>query len=222
MKGIKFMIAAALLAVATSASAQFANANGASTSDGILVKENSDYNRIQFGYAPQIFAASYMGYSGESMTAQGFKAGYLHGFNITGQKLPLFVELGADLNFNTKGDALFLGGGTNVTTNLLSFNIPINLAYKLSFKNGMWIEPYAGMSFKVNAVARMKANGESVNLFNVVEDLKRFQYGGQIGANLGYKCVNVNIGYHWDMPIYNVEGYKLKTKGVIVTLGYNF
>lgn len=205
-----------VLAVSTmTVSAQFLQNNSTQEGNGILVNDSKNYNRLYLGYAPQYFSSNVPIYD-NSTTAHGFVAGYLHGFNITGKAFPLFLETGADLNFATGKDS------PGVDLYYLAFSVPLNLAYKLSFKPGIWLEPYAGMAFKINALVNLDNGHKSVSVYDMNDDFKRFQFGGQIGLNLGYKKVNLNVGYHWDMPMFESAGVKMNTSSLILALGYNF
>ena len=86
---------------------------------------------------------------------------------------------------------------------------------------------------KVNTLIPNKINkkdNKKEAAFDDNEDTwKRFQFGGQLGVNIGYKALNLGIGYYFASPIYKYEDdysskndFKIKTGSLALTLGFNF
>ena len=137
------------------------------------------------------------------------------------------------------------------TNSTCGITVPISLAYKFELTNGMWIEPYAGVCLKYNVSGKTKhkfknapsLKNASMNWFNKSdmskEDIsdgeggilynyqggaacKRFQFGGQVGLNIGYKSVNLNVAYQMHTPLQKTHDFKINTRAFTVGVGYNF
>lgn len=137
------------------------------------------------------------------------------------------------------------------TNTTCAITVPISMAYKFDLTNGMWIQPYAGAILKYNISGRTKhkfknaptLKNASMNWFNKndmsKEDIsdgeggilynyqggdacKRFQFGGQVGINIGYKNVNLNVAYQMHTPLQKTHDFKITTRAFTVGVGYNF
>lgn len=221
MKKISVMLSAILLAASLGASAQ-------STSSDVLVKDCEGYNRVSFSYASLSMTSKISSFS-TTETMPGFKFGWLKGISVS-QELPFFVEAGLDFSYNTKSEKV---QGIKMSSSTAAIAIPVNATYKLAFKNGLYLAPYFGLHFKVNVLGKEKMSygGESASSSWFSKDdmddetYNRFQMGWQSGLNLGYKMINLNIGYMGDfMPLYKEKesDMKIKTGGFVVGVGFNF
>lgn len=165
MKIIRLFLAAAALSVAASASAQFANTNAA-TDDAaaeaprksVLIKDTRCYSRMDFSYAPLKVVTDISGAEDHKLT--GLSLGYTHGLNLTRQ-VPLFLELGFNFTYAfSKQDyedrGLKEDDGFTLRTNLFSLNVPVSLAYKLSFNKRVSLTPFVGLNFRGNVSASSK------------------------------------------------------------------
>lgn len=230
MKAVKFLMIAVLLIVGNAAYAQFANPtsgmNKSGGGSGVIVKDCKNYNRFNFSYSSLKFSGKNIDEELET-NYPGFRVGWLGGYSLS-SSTPLFIESGLDFLFNTKNieDDYY---DDEFKIQMLSLAIPIHLAYKLSFTNGAYISPYAGLHFKVNVLANEKYDDETYSYFDEDdmdmngETFKRFQMGWRIGANVGYKAFNFNVGYMSDfMPLFSYKKAKLNTAGFVVGLGVNF
>lgn len=248
MKKIYTILTLVLLMVATSASAQFTNMGGGETSSSgggsALSQMSTDhYNRIYFGYNPtKISWSDYQDECEEEIPFKsGFTLGYLGGINLT-KKAPLFVEMGFNLQYSMGKEVEedFDGyEGLDYTTKvwMLSMNIPINLAFKLSFAdNKASVTPYVGLNFRANFAGDLSYIGEydgdeekeSISLFDdKLEDMafKPFQVGINAGVGFSYKALYLGVGYTTDfMKIANYPDgdYEGRFGSVSLTLGINF
>ena len=192
--------------------------------------QNSDYNRISIGYDQMHLSESYDGYGG-SMDLPGFDANYAHGFNLT-SKLPLYLEVGGRLTFNTKKDSSYdyeLVGG-NVRVNMLALSIPVSLTYKFTFGDGFYVAPFAGINAHFNLVCQEKgtthvgSHEETVteNMLSGDNSWNVCQFGGQVGVNLGYKAFNLGFGFYPSTPIYSKGDHKIRNNDWAITVGLNF
>ncbi len=249
MKKIYALLTVTMLMVATNVSAQFANTGGSSersttTGGSALSNMSTDhYNRIYFSYNPtKIKWAEHQSDWEELIPFKsGFTLGYLAGINLT-KKAPLFMEMGANLQYSM-GKVVeedFDGyDGLDYTTKvwMLSMNVPLNLAFKLSFAdNKASVTPYVGLNFRVNYVGDLTEMAEydgdeekeSISLFD--DDLeeqafKPFQVGINAGVGFSYKTLYLGVGYTTDfMKIANYEDgeYEGRFGNVSLTLGINF
>lgn len=243
MKTIKFIIAAIMLAVSTNSFAQFANSSkksgsGSGSSSSVIVFDTESYGRLSVSYSTitmKVGGAAYDNYSSDldrenkdKKAIPGVSIGYLGGISLS-SKLPFFVEIGGNLNFNNgKHDKVYK---SKIQT--LSISVPVNFAYKLTFRPGVYVEPYAGISGKINILGREYYKSDSANMFDSkdvgYDKWNRFQFGGQIGLNVGWKKLNLNMEYGWDSPLqsyidsdYSSDNYYVKTNRFKIGVGVNF
>ncbi len=177
----------------------------------------------------------------ENFKLNGFGIDYIHGFRVS-RALPMYVELGANVNFNF-GNVLNEEEGNysaKVKMQDINLQVPVNYTYKFAIADFFSIAPYAGINFKLHLSSRTKAEykehgvkGETdwVDLFSK-DDMdddtwNRFQMGWQIGVNFQYTKFNVGFQYGTDfIPAYSYkeDGYKerLNTGNLKITLGYVF
>ncbi len=255
MKTFKLMLSAALLTVSVGVSAQFANttskSSGAKSGSSVFVKDCNSYGRFSLSYSPLSFSyssgssSSYSSDDDEYKSLHGFRLSYLNGISVS-KKLPFFVEVGADLSFNTRKYSYGSDDDYKIRSTNMAIAIPIQATYKLAFNNGVYLAPYFGLHFKLNVLGQDKETYEG-DYSGYDEDetakwfkdddysgsgdegygYKRFQFGWQTGLNVGYKKFNFNIGYSGDSPIWkSKESYhgkkeKLKTGSLIVGIGVN-
>lgn len=243
MKANKLFLTLCLLAMATTASAQFANTGAGKSgksgkSGSVLVKDTDPYNRIYVSYSPMNLKIDVEGADDIKLT--GLTLGYLHGFNLS-SNLPLFLEVGGNVAYS-------YGDFEAVDYKLLSVNVPVNVAYKLSFAGSDFsLTPFLGINFRYNIVGKMKndsdyddygdygdwswddwgysydASRSSINLFDKDEmgdsKWKHFQMGWQIGVGFNYKKLYVGISYGSD---FSEIVKKTKAHTTQISLGLNF
>ena len=213
MKNFKLFLAACLLGLATAANAQFANSSAAS------VSENNDaWDGIRVSY--NLFAIEADDLLGDDLDKIGaFEIGYVKAFSIS-STMPLFLETGASLLW-AKGD-LFDDQGLKLSMDMMSINIPVNLAYKFDIKEGMSFVPYAGLFLRYNLSGETEAsqygNKVTSDMFDEDEgDGDRIQYGLQIGARLDFNKFNVGVSYGFDI---NEIMDDTKTNKIAFTVGF--
>lgn len=213
-----------------------------------------DYNRVTLGFQTlDLHNNTSISSIASDGVLDGFKVGYTHGFGLSSET-PLFLEVGADFNFNTSDTE-----STYLTDNLagLQYNsrnttcgitIPVSLGYKFSLGDNVWLEPYAGINLKANLMGKTKKDFENapgmkdteMDWFNTADmsnrelagglyinylggaACKRFQFGGQVGVNVGYKRVNLNVAYQMHTPLQKAGDFKINTRALTVGVGYNF
>lgn len=201
--------------------------SNASSTNIVTPADNSNYNRIFFGYAQTKFSTDFI-----SESLHGFSAGWLGGFNVTpAKKLPLYLETGIALNTGF-GE---IDPTYSTSDKLLNLEVPINVTYRYNIPNTkIRLSPYFGFHFKVNVLARgtyedYYYGSESFNYFDGDEfGTKRFQFGMQLGANFEYSHFYIGVGWNKDfMPFMDIKqskkvSYKVNTSGARVNIGFVF
>lgn len=195
-------------------------------------------------------------YNSSLKNFNGFRISGVEGIHLTDAvPLFLEVGMNIDFG-TRKVEAQEMGSyeGIKASVNMhdtdyfLATSIPINITYKFIFKSGFYLQPYGGMSIHFNAYGYTKRNttytleilgesksideDESFNWYNerdMVEQggkKRRFQVGGQVGLNIGYKMINVGVGYQWNSPLLSMTEDEKKTKCTTqflnVGVGVNF
>ena len=258
MKKFYFSLVVAFMAMTTVASAQFVQSqtttpSNSTTGNVFSSMTTDDYNRIYVGYNPsKITWSEYQSEYEECYPLKhGITVGYLHGSNIV-KNLPLYIEWGANFQY-LFGKEEYRENGYDyyyketVKMNIYSLNIPVNLAFRFSFKdNNISLTPYMGLNFRVNVAGNIKYEGveeglygddewdEEYNIFSKDEEdgfgneaLKRFQVGFNVGVNFSYKAFNIGVGYVTDFSkIGNWNDDEDKVNGKLgvttLSLGINF
>ena len=225
MKKFYFFLVIAMMAVATSASAQFvqSGANNQSRNNnqsGNFFSQMStdNYSRIYVGYNPT--KIKWDDYQSELEKLfplkHGVSLGYIYGANIV-DSLPLYLEFGGNFQYSFgKEESEDDYASYKYKLNMYSLNVPVNLAFRFGFNdNKVEITPYLGLNFRVNLAANMKEEYEMVedyygessgssdeNLFDSDEErgdiFKRFQVGFNVGVNFAFSGFNIGVGYTTD------------------------
>ena len=180
--------------------------------------ENWNYNRIFVGYDPTIFYPE-RGNTTSTEMFQGFHAGWMGGYNVTGKRLPLYVEPGLKLNVG-------LGELISDFDKYLAVEVPVNVAYRFHIGNkNIHISPYMGLHFKANVLGR----DDDGNDYFDIDGTKRFQFGMQAGGHFDFNRFYVGLGWWMDfLPIMD-NGIKtfwydenVNTLGFFVNVGVVF
>lgn len=236
MKTLKALLVLAFVGLAGTASAQFANSGSSASGSSIWTTVNTDgYNRVYVGYNGVKGKVDLSGF--DDIKYPGFSVGYLRGIGLT-QKLPLYLEVGGEINFNRCSDFPYIEELTEVPgidykETVLALKIPVSLAYRLSINDDFAITPKFGFDFRLNLMGKAKAEagGESIdwNLFDddemldnhpiAMEAYKRFQAGWHIGVGFDYKALHFGVDYGTS---FNEISEKVKLATTSVTVGYNF
>ncbi|MBO5972179.1 MAG: outer membrane beta-barrel protein [Alistipes sp.] len=228
MKKFYFFLVIAIMAMATSASAQFvqSGANNQSKNNnqsGNFFSQMStdNYSRIYVGYNPT--KIKWEDHQSELETGfplkHGISLGYIYGANIV-DSLPLYLEFGGNFQYSFGKEEI----GDDYESikyklNMYSLNVPVNLAFRFGFNdNKVEITPYLGLNFRVNLAGNMKLEYEyeddyygdsgsyDVKLFDDSEEemgqiksaFKRFQVGFNVGVNFAFSGFNIGVGYTTD------------------------
>lgn len=220
----KLIFAVALIAASVSMNAQDYN----------RVALSYDYTGLSFNKEMDFFDTE----KAETLGTNGFGLNYTHGFGVANN---MFVEAGANIDF-LFGSRTEKEGGYEWTqkTQNINLQVPVNFVYRFNITEGVSIDPYAGLNFKLHFSERMRYDDEDEtgkweSVFDGGEDAmwgkdntwNRFQMGWQIGVGLNYEkyYLGVQVGTDF-IPAYshkvnNVTG-KVNSTNVKVSLGYTF
>lgn len=189
------------------------------TTKTVEVQPNKNYDRIYMSYAPTSIGDYYQ--YGDNLMMHGVGLGWKKGINVTGRKLPLYVETGIAANFAF--------GSDGNDDKLFNFNIPVNVTYR--FKLGstkIYIAPYWGLNFKINYLWDWGKYDMSWFDYNYC-DASRFQLGTEFGANFDIYNFHLGIGWMTDfMKLAEVQfnnsyyTHKFGSSGVRVNVGVTF
>ena len=177
MKKFYFFLVIAIMAMATSASAQFvqsgANNNGRNNNQGgnfFSQMSTDNYSRIYVGYNPT--KIKWDDYQSELEKLfplkHGVSLGYIYGANIV-DSLPLYIEFGGNFQYSFGKEEYeeedeYSYESYKYKLNMYSLNVPVNLAFRFGFNdNKVEITPYLGLNFRVNLAGNMKTEYEYEN-----------------------------------------------------------
>lgn len=246
MKMTKLFIAAAMLAVSATASAQFTNTAKTGSSSAV----NTDgWGTFYLQWNPSSISVDVSGADDQSFT--GFSVGYSQAFSIV-KNTPLFLEAGAALQYSfykEDGDVMvnytdeygdYVGSDVvegEEKFNMFSVKVPVNLLYKFDIPNSsVALTPFAGVTMRYNMSGKKKVSATERGYDDVDDaeyDLfdkkdmggkdytwKRFQVGWQVGVNAHFgESFLVGVSYGSD---FSEICKKTKIKTTSVTLGYRF
>lgn len=213
MNAIKALMLAGAVCVAGSAMAQ-------------------DYNRVAISYDNTRYSAGgdekYIGLGvkddQKSIATNGFGLNYIHGFSLS-SSLPMFLEVGGNINFNFFGDSEKDEDGEEYKAQFQNINlqIPVNYTWRFNVVEDFTIAPYVGINFKFNFMQRERDWYEDedttdddkkwTNLMSDKEDggmgdknrtWNMFQMGWQVGVNFQYTNWVLGVQYGTDfIPAYS-------------------
>lgn len=223
----KLFIAAAFIAATVSMNAQDYN----------RVALSYDYTGLGFNKEMDLFGTE----KAETVGQNGFGLNYAHGFGVATN---MFVEVGANVDF-LFGSKKFKDDGYELPfkTQNINLQVPVNYVYRFNIADGVSIDPYIGLNFKLHFTEKYKfdVDDPDYNKWYSVFDKKdmgdkdatwnRFQMGWQVGVGVNYEryYLGVQVGTDF-IPAYSHEfkdedgnwKEKVNTTNVKVSLGYTF
>lgn len=221
MKIFKFFLSAAMLTIATAASAQFAN-NGGSHGGGLSLGAAStdDYSRFKVSYL--VSTLSYDGSDADD-SFKGVSVEYLLGKSIS-TSLPLFVEYGVNASWGTYSEEDDYYSDYDVNFNVVNITVPVNLAYKFSVGDGITIDPHVGVGARFNVLASASNDDDSISFFDKDDVGKsatwnRFQITGQAGVGICFNQYYLGWEYSWN---FMELAKKMDLNTHYISLGINF
>lgn len=139
--------------------------------------EGKNYKRIYAGYTPTANDGSHT-----------IEIGWTGGYNIAKHKLPLFLEVGAEAQGAILKTKYVSGTSVSSFTHYpLSVNIPVHVAYQLSYKD-FTLSPFMGPNFNVGVY---DVESKQKEMYSDYGD--RFTAGWNMGAGFTYK--KLYVGY---------------------------
>lgn len=249
---IKFLALSAAMMISTTSFAQFSQSKNFSNSSNEISKGwNSlyvQYNSIGTSYSLSSLNDEKGDYgdmiqkmiddSGLSEKLDAVSIGYNRAINLT-PSAPLYLEIGAALQYAFYSDEIDLNHETKITGSMLTAKIPVSLLYHVAIPNSDFaIEPFAGIDFKYNIIGTAKSEetyknyGETKkeeekidNIFDkkdcVGHPANRFQAGWHVGANFVYKKAFIGVSYGKDFSKFH-DDIDLKFNTLSATLGCRF
>lgn len=224
-----YLLAVALLAMATSASAQFvqstttqlAQNNTANYSSALAGMSTAEYARFYGGY--NIVGIEWSDYQSELEKVipfqKGFTLGYLKATNAV-ENMPIFLEYGANVMYSFGESEMyyedFYDYNEKASINMISVNVPINLSLKYELNNNLSVAPYVGANFRFNIASTIKYEAEvyAENTYSESYDIDmlddsydeageaaagRFQLGLNYGVGVNYNNIYIGIGQTTDL-----------------------
>ena len=231
MNKIKLLVAAALLAVGTTASAQFSN-SGTKASKSV---STAGWSTFYVQYNP--IKAKVDVKDADDLSFNGFTVGYNHAFSVS-KSIPLFVEAGIGLQYATYKDDVVIGYDTDTyeevegdrKINVFAARVPVSLMYQWNIPNSkVALIPFLGITMRYNFSAKRNDTNsdydydEDYDLFDKDDNdatWKHFQIGWQIGVNARINSsFLVGVAYGND---FSEIAEKTKVQTTSITLGYCF
>ncbi len=223
MKTFKYLLSAAMLTLAATASAQFANSGSSGGGFSLGTVKTDDYSRFKVSYLNASFSYD-TDYSYDSESLNGASIEYLYGKHIT-QNLPLFIEYGLNFSWGTHSDSEH---DVDIKFNMMHLTVPVNVAYKLSLNDDFSIDPFVGLGARFNVLAKESYDDgyydKSYSMFDEDDMGKddtwnRFQLCGQVGVGICFQQFYLGYEYSWN---FMELAKKLKMNTNYVSVGINF
>ena len=236
MKTIKYYAVAALLAISSSANAQFTNASSSASSTSA---SSEGWSSFFVQYNPSKVVSDVDG--AEDLSFTGITAGFSKAFAIA-PSTPIYLEAGlavqysfATWNWIDDPEEKF---------SMFSAKVPVSLTYVWDLPNSsISLAPFAGVDFRFNALGSMKTEKNMKSGYTIDDDdwednfgkikkdvfdkkdmgdedatFKRFQIGWHIGLNAYFnKQYYVGISYGSD---FSEIRKKTKVNTTSITLGF--
>lgn len=202
MKKLSFVLTVALMAIATTASAQFANSGKNATK---VSTNTENYNRFMAAYNSFTFSAD-----GGSIDLTGLSVGWNKGIGIV-ETMPLYVETGLHVMYA-------FGSKYGSDQSYLGVNVPVLLTYKITPSETVAVSPYAGLNLRGNIVGNESDADYKYDYFDDF-DAKRFGVGVSLGVNVDLNKVSLGVGYTTDFTEFMEE---IKIDYFTVALGFKF
>lgn len=172
-------------------------------------------------------------YSGHGVSAMsshslyGAGISYLYGINVTGHRMPLFVEVGPECSFARRSEEIDYWDGSTMTmhdeidTRILTLGTPINLSYQYRLSDNVMVAPSAGLNAKVNLMAKTRSKGATIDLFDM--DAHRFQLGWNAGCGIYLDRLYLGLSYTADItPFISQSKEEESFHDIKVSLGLRF
>lgn len=194
--------------------------------------QKTNWGGLYFQYNPTWMSSNYSNV--ETAYFHGFTFGYNQSIGVAGERVPLFLEVGGNLQYGLHTEKSY---GVRSTDHLLTLNVPVNFGYSIRLgSSGLALNPYVGLKMRLHllGVETYDVTGaNNTNLFSK-DDMgdtrwNRFQIGGQVGLKFLIKnSIFIETSYYLDFsPIQNFEvlggkDYSAHTGSLNIGVGFIF
>lgn len=239
-----FVIACALFALCTTASAQFMNAGGNAGGNGQGMSQDveSTFGTLRFSYSSMNIVSEYDGKKEggfEEMNALSLE--WTNAHNIMASQ-PLYLEYGAGLQWSFWSDEERNGDGDKYSqsVNFLAVKVPVSVVYDLAIpQTSFSIMPYAGLNLATYLLGQAETSYDSSEYSDSHtsscfsdddtegEPWNRVVLGWQVGARVNFGKYFAGIGYEGPLTnflkkTYDGEKYRVYSNQLNITLGWKF
>lgn len=197
-------------------------------SAGDYYYETDNYTRLDLNLVstqPVTTSYSYTAISQHNLYGLGLS--YLRGVNLTGKRLPLFLEMGPEVNFVRRSDEVdywddnIMVDRDNVNTQLLTLSMPVDLAYQYRVTDVIVLAAAAGVNAKANLMAKTSVDSETTDLFD--EGASRFQMGWNAGCGIYFNRFYLGFRFTADITPFMEHGeVKERFQSSSLSLGLRF
>lgn len=192
---------------------------------GAFAANAQGYNRAALSYNHDNYSPK----GGDSYGLNGVGLNYIHGFDVAES---MFVEVGGNFNFNFGSKEFGKGeDAEKFKYQNINLQVPVNYVYRFNVAEGVSIDPYVGLNFKLHLTAKSKYDEKDAKWANQFdkkdvgegETWNRFQMGWHVGAGLNYDRYYLGVQFGTDfLPIYKEGDAKINTSSLKISLGYTF
>lgn len=215
MKTIKLLLAAALVMIGTSASAQFTTSSRSqSTSSSKNI--NAGWNEFTFdlGYGQSY----YIGHGdNDDEDVWGVSFNYGRGIHLNRSNgLTLRPGVGVLVGYK-EADGYY----DDVKTTLVSITPKVDFGYHFTFPNSsISLFPYVGLTTRVNVWGQTDYDDDTYDLFDPDEgDANRFQVGARFGFDAHFNSFVLGLTYEDDFTEFSED---IKIRDINLRLGWCF
>jgi len=171
------------------------------------------------GYAPETFKLTD---SYNSTYSYGY---YFQGFNMGGAynfELPFVSGLGVTPGLQFR---MNIRGHDACTDTQILIDVPILANYAIPVTKDITVAPFVGPMLSIALSGKTKGNSTdySLNWYGEHGDYNRFNLYGVIGVAGSYTNFMLYAGYRFGLlDIHKAPGFKIKTNGFFLGVGYSF
>ncbi len=211
----KILLFSLMAAMAVSADAQIVSSNTSMTKTTVVSEPRAGWSAFNLEYIPFKFSGD------DTKTWSGFGFSGTNATSIT-NSVPLFFEYGFGMMyvFGSEKD-----GGFKTSVSLMSFKVPLNLAYDFQIPNTkVHIDPFVGLNVRLNLLGEIKyeygSDEYKIDMFKKDEgDGSRFNFGWHIGAKVRLDKFMIGAQYGTDFSEILKE---CKARETVLSLGFCF
>ena len=127
----------------------------------------------------------------------GMRVGILRAWKLTDTKAPVYLHLGAELNYNSTSDTYkFDEEDENTEEHMMNFAFPVNLALNIPLNGRCCMELLSGLNLRFNVLGTTKVGSNKVNYLSDGY-ANRFSPGANFG--FGFNIHRFSVLYRYTM-----------------------